>query len=97
MGMVPSGGGRQGGSDLPLGKEGRAPVDSTECPVGTLCVGRAQIWGAENQAAFPALMLSDHVTHSKSITSLSSPYTSVKHCMPWSYLPTGMGVKNQVS
>lgn len=53
MDMVPSGGGRQGASDLALGKKGRGPVDSTEWPVGTLCVGRAQVWGAENPGCIP--------------------------------------------
>ena len=81
-----------GGSDLALGKL------TAQSDRWTPCVWEGhRSGGLRTQATLPALTLSDHVTYSKSLTSLSSPYTSVKYYMPWSYLPTGMGVKNQVS
>lgn len=83
------------GSDLAMGKKGRVLVASTERMVGSCAWEEHRSGSQKTQTGFPALTLSDHVTYSNSLTSLSSPYTSVKYHMPWSYLPTGMRVETK--
>lgn len=67
--------------------------DGPHCQGSGQSMGRAQTWEPENQAGFPTLTLSDHVTLSKSL-DISELYLLICKVLPtWSYPAPRMRVK----